>query len=55
MYSTVSFLCSFEKPVGQIMTGVQKIIFRSLMTALLSFSGTRDAAEETDPTSKLLV
>jgi len=43
------------KPVGQIITGVQKTMLLSLMTVLLSLSGAFAAADETEPTNILLV
>ena len=43
------------KPVGQTMTGVQKMIFLSLTAALLSFRLMRDAADATEPVRRLLV
>ena len=42
------------KPLGQIITGVQNTIFLSLTTALLSLRLTFEAAEATEPASKLL-
>ena len=42
------------KPVGQIMTGVQKTIFLSLTAAFDSFRGIFDAADDTDPSKMLL-
>ena len=43
------------KPVGHIMTGVQKTIFLSLTAALDSFKGIFEAADDTDPSKMLLV
>jgi len=42
------------KPLGQIITGVQNTIFLSLTTALLSLRLIFEAAEATEPASKLL-
>ena len=51
----VSLLWFFAKPLGQIITGVQNTIFLSRTVTLLSFSEIRDAADATEPVSRLLV
>jgi hypothetical protein len=48
-------LWTFANPCGHNITGVQNIIFLSLITTLLGFRGTLDAADATDPTRRLLV
>ena len=43
------------KPVGHIITGVQKTIDLSLTMVLLTFNGALAAADDTEPASRLLV
>ena len=51
----VSFLCALTKPVGHIITGVQKTIFLSFKITLLCLSGAFAAADDIDPVRRLLV